>query len=511
MLYFVRTAETQGEYVKLVRFVDIMEAQCIALAFGDVLSAPGFSKVLPKDTLLNSVFTPLVALPNPLASAAMDMVTDGKMAIQMALNGGIGVIHRAQPPDAQATMVRETKRHQNGFIRDPKSVLGNQTVGEVKHTIKSMQYPFHRFLVLGSEGDLLGISSEEDRKYCDDETKPVSEYMTPAKDLTVIDESVSDTDAYRRMKDERKETIVVRLGKGSYGMFRYKYLDRFFKGKSTANVDDNRQLRAAGAVGVAPGEIERVELLLQAGCDVIVIDVAHAHSLGVCNMVRLVRQKFPNAQIVAGNICTPEAAFDLVNWGADAIKVGIGPGSICTTREVTGIGWPQLSAIGQIFVGLLRAGGRYKDVPIIADGGASTSSDVAKALMFGASSVMCGSVFAGTEEAPGEMVLDAKGQRVKKIRGMGSESAMRETKAAADRYFLSDVPIDKLVAEGVEGYVPYKGPLSLTIDRLIGGVRQSMGYLGAKTIKEMPMKVNPIRITEAGKIESAVHGIQLAA
>ncbi len=470
-----------------------------ALTFDDVLLTPAHSLVLPKDVSLSTRLTREIELNIPLMSAAMDTVTEARLAITMAQEGGIGIIHKNMSPQHQADEVRKVKKYESGVIKDPLTVAPSQSIREVleitrAHNISGLP------VVEGEE--LVGIVTARDMRFETQLDDPVSKIMTPKERLVTVREGASKGEVRKLLHQHRIEKVlVVNDAFQLRGLITVKDIQKSSDFPNACK-DSQGRLRAGAAVGAGSGTEERVAALVEAGVDVIVVDTAHGHSQGVLDRVAWVKQHYPDIQVIGGNIATGQAALDLVNAGADGIKVGIGPGSICTTRVVAGVGVPQITAVSNVAIALEGTG-----VPLIADGGIRYSGDVAKALAAGAYCVMLGSMFAGTEEAPGEVEL-FQGRSYKSYRGMGSLGAM--AKGSSDRYFQdSENAVDKLVPEGIEGRVPYKGPLTAIIHQLMGGVRASMGYVGCASIHEMREKPEFVRVTSAGMKESHVHDVSI--
>ena len=471
-----------------------------ALTFDDVLLIPAYSAVLPRDTLLGTQLTRQISLNIPLVSAAMDTVTEGKLAIAMASEGGIGIVHKNLKPAEQAREVLKVKRYESGVLRDPITIPPSMTVREVIHLSK--EHGFSGFPVLEGK-TVVGIITNRDLRFEEELDAPVRSKMTPRERLVTVSEGASLEEAKRLMNKHRLERVlVVNDAFELKGLVTVKDIMKATE-HPNASKDSLGRLIVGAAVGVGPENDERVELLVKAGVDVIVVDTAHGHSQGVLNRVKWVKTNYPNVQVIGGNIATGDAALALVEHGADGVKVGIGPGSICTTRIVAGVGVPQITAIENVATALKGTG-----VPLIADGGIRYSGDVSKALAAGAHTVMMGSMFAGTEEAPGEVFL-FQGRSFKSYRGMGSVGAMKD--GAADRYFQEDnsANVDKLVPEGIEGQVPYKGSVLAIVHQLTGGVRASMGYCGCSTIAELHDKAEFVEITSAGVRESHVHDVMI--
>jgi IMP dehydrogenase len=469
-----------------------------ALTFDDVLLLPAHSRVLPREVSLKSRLTRTLQLHLPLVSAAMDTVTESRLAIAMAQEGGIGIIHKNLPPKAQAAEVAKVKRFESGVVRDPMTVPPEASVREVIALQRS--HKISGFPVV-TNGKVVGIVTNRDLRFETNLDQPVKAIMTPQAKLVTVREGASRQEAMELMHRHRLERVLV-VGQG----FELKGLvtvQDILKESEHPNAakDAQGKLRVGAAVGVGEGTEERVEALVEAGVDVLIVDTAHGHAQGVLDRVAWIKKNF-KIEVIGGNVGTGDGARALVDHGADGVKVGIGPGSICTTRIVAGVGVPQITAIQNVAAALAQAG-----VPLIADGGVRYSGDVAKALAAGAHSVMLGSLFAGTDESPGEIEL-YQGRSYKSYRGMGSLGAMQ--KGAADRYFQdSEMNVDKLVPEGVEGRVPYKGSAIWVIQQLAGGLRASMGYTGCATIDELRSKTQFVEITSAGIRESHVHDVQI--
>ncbi|MCB9786958.1 MAG: IMP dehydrogenase [Deltaproteobacteria bacterium] len=465
-----------------------------ALTFDDVLLVPGFSEVLPKDVDLRTRVTRGLELNIPLLSAAMDSVTEAQMAITVARHGGLGVIHKNMPPEQQGSEVRKVKKYESRMVVDPVTVRPDQTLAEA---VESMRQHDISGLLVTSEGRLVGILTHRDIRFIDDLTRPVGELMT--RELVTVPEGTSSDEAKSVLHEHRVEKLPVVDARGALrGLFTIKDIDKEARYPDAAK-DGRGRLVCAAAVGVGADCERRSALLVEAGVDVLVIDTAHGHSKGVIDAVRMVRGAWPSVQIVAGNIATADAAEALIAAGVDAVKVGIGPGSICTTRVVAGVGVPQITAVNDV----VRAASRH-DIPVISDGGVKFSGDIVKAIAAGAHTAMMGSIFAGTDEAPGERIL-YQGRSYKMYRGMGSIGAMKE--GSKDRYFQADADDRKLVPEGIEGRVPYKGSVDGVIFQLVGGLRAGMGYVGAKDIAALRAYDRFVRISSAGLTESHVHDV----
>lgn len=470
-----------------------------ALTFDDVLLVPAYSNILPKDTSLATNLTRNIKLNIPLVSAAMDTVTEARLAIAMAQEGGIGIIHKNLTPKEQAREVAKVKRFESGVLRDPITVAPTTTIREV--IAMSQQHGISGFPVVEGK-TVVGIITNRDLRFEQELDAEVRAKMTPREKLVYVTEGADLSEAKRLMNKHRLERVLVVDGAFELrGLITVKDIQ-----KSTehpfASKDSLGKLRVGAAVGVGADNDERIDLLVKAGVDVIVVDTAHGHSKGVLDRVRWVKTNYPHIEVIGGNIATAAAALALVEHGADAVKVGIGPGSICTTRIVAGVGVPQITAIANVAEALRGTG-----VPCIADGGIRFSGDVSKALAAGASTVMMGSMFAGTEEAPGEVIL-FQGRSYKSYRGMGSLGAMAD--GSADRYFQDSANnADKLVPEGIEGRVPYKGSVLAILYQMVGGVRSSMGYCGCASIQDLHDKAEFVEITSAGMRESHVHDVQI--
>ena len=472
-----------------------------ALTFDDVLLVPAYSAILPRDTNLVTQLTRDITINIPLISAAMDTVTEGRLAIAMATEGGIGIVHKNLKPAEQAKEVAKVKRYESGVLRDPITIHPDMTVQQVIQLSK--EHGFSGFPVLQGK-TVVGIITNRDLRFEEDLNAPVKSKMTPRERLVTVQEGASLEEAKRLMNKHRLERVLV--VNDSFELRGLVTVKDIMKATEHPNAckDSEGKLRVGAAVGVGPDNDERVELLVKAGVDLIVVDTAHGHSQGVLDRVKWVKKHYPQVQVIGGNIATGEAAKALADHGADGVKVGIGPGSICTTRIVAGVGVPQITAVVNVARALKGTG-----IPLIADGGVRYSGDVAKALAAGANSVMMGGMFAGTEEAPGEVFL-YQGRSYKSYRGMGSLGAMSD--GAADRYFQEDISAanaDKLVPEGIEGQVPYKGSVLSILHQLTGGIRSSMGYCGCKTIAELHEKASFVEITSAGVRESHVHDVKI--
>ena len=470
-----------------------------ALTFDDVLLLPAYSAVLPRDTQLSTRLTRNIALNLPLVSAAMDTVTEAGLAITLAQEGGIGIIHKNLSPQKQAAEVAKVKRFEAGVLRDPITVTPDMRVREAIELQRS-----HRISGLPVvEGKrVVGIVTNRDLRFEDRLDAKVAEIMTPREKLVTVTEGATLEEAKALMHRHRLERVLVINGEHELrGLITVKDITKATEHPNAAK-DEFGKLRVGAAISTGPDSDERAELLVKAGVDVLVVDTAHGHSQGVLDRVAWVKKNFPQVEVIGGNIATAAAARALLDAGVDGVKVGIGPGSICTTRIVTGVGVPQITAVANVAKALAGAG-----VPLVADGGIRYSGDVAKALAAGASSVMLGSMFAGTEEAPGEVIL-YQGRSYKSYRGMGSLGAMQQ--GSAERYFQdNDANVDKFVPEGIEGMVPYKGSVLAIIFQLAGGIRSALGYCGCRSIEEMRTRAEFVEITAAGARESHVHDVKI--
>ena len=470
-----------------------------ALTFDDVLLVPAHSTVLPNTANLSTQLTKEIRLNIPMLSAAMDTVTETKLAISLAQEGGIGFIHKNMTIERQADRVRKVKKFESGIVSEPVTVSPHLTLASLAEMVK--KNGFAGYPVVDAENNLIGIITGRDTRFVKDLSKTVSQLMTKKEDLVTVKEGASRETILELMHKNRVEKVlVVDDAFKLKGMITVKDFQKAEQ-KPNACKDEFGRLRVGAAVGAGPGNEERIDALVKAGVDVLLIDSSHGHSEGVLQRVRETRAKYPNLPIVAGNVATAEGAIALADAGASAVKVGIGPGSICTTRIVTGVGVPQITAIADAAAALKDRG-----IPVIADGGIRFSGDIAKAIAAGASCVMVGSMFAGTEEAPGEIEL-YQGRAFKSYRGMGSLGAM--AKGSSDRYFQSDNAADKLVPEGIEGRIPYKGYLKEIIHQQMGGLRSCMGLTGCATIDELRTKAEFVRISGAGIKESHVHDVAI--
>ena len=471
-----------------------------ALTFDDILLVPAHSEVLPKEVSLTSKLTPKITLNTPIISAAMDTVTEGKLAIAIAQEGGMGVIHKNMSIESQAKEVRKVKRFESGIIRDPISINPSATIQEVfdlqaQHGISAMP--------VVSNDTLVGLITSRDVLFETRLDEVVENVMTPQKSLITVKEGESMDTVRKLLQKHRIERVLITDNKFKLGgMITVSDIKKTSDFPKAAK-DDQERLIVAAAVGVGKDSTERIRALVEAGVDVIVIDTAHGHSQGVIDRVIKTKKDFPDLEIIAGNIATAKAALDLAKAGADCVKVGIGPGSICTTRIVAGVGVPQISAISEITDAL-----KETNVTVIADGGIRYSGDAAKAFAAGAHCVMLGSMLAGTEESPGEVEL-YQGRSYKAYRGMGSIGAMGQAHGSSDRYFQAELAAEKLVPEGIEGRVPYKGSIRPIIHQMVGGIRSSMGYTGCKDLEAMRTSVEFVQVTAAGMTESHVHDVSI--
>ena len=473
-----------------------------ALTFDDVLLLPAYSEILPKTADLTTRLTKSITLNLPLISAAMDTVTESEMAITMAQLGGIGILHKSMDIDKQATQVRRVKKFEAGTVVDPITVHPEMTIGELLRLTEDNNISGVPVVERGTD-KVVGIVTHRDWRFETNLKQPVSQIMTPKDQLVTVKEGESNDNIKRLLHEHRIEKVIV-----IDNDFRLRGLitvNDFAKAENNPNAckDEKGRLRVGAAVGTGADTESRVEALIAADVDVLVVDTAHGHSKGVIEKVSWIKKTFPHIQIIGGNIATGDAALALRDAGADAVKVGIGPGSICTTRIIAGIGVPQISAIDNV------ASALKDSIPLIADGGIRYSGDMAKAIAAGASCIMVGSLMAGTEEAPGDVEL-FQGRYYKAYRGMGSLGAMSGQNGSSDRYFQDAKDgVEKLVPEGIEGRVPYKGPVAGIVDQLVGGLRSSMGYTGCATIEEMRSKPQFIKVTSAGMKESHVHDVQI--
>ncbi|MFC6440569.1 IMP dehydrogenase [Bowmanella sp. JS7-9] len=472
-----------------------------ALTFDDVLLVPGHSTVLPHTANLKTRLTRKIELNIPMVSAAMDTVTEARLAIALAQEGGLGFIHKNMTAEQQAEHVRMVKKYESGVVSDPLTVSPAATVGEINALSK--RHGYSGFPVVDDDNNLVGIVTGRDLRFENKLDMPVSQVMTVKEKLVTVKEGAPSEQVLELMHAHRIEKILV-----VDDNFKLKGLitvKDFQKAESKPNAckDELGRLRVGAAVSVGAGTEERIQLLVEAGVDVLLVDTSHGHSQGVIDRVKWVRANYPDVQLIAGNVATAEGAKALADAGVDAVKVGIGPGSICTTRIVTGCGVPQITAISDAVSGLAGT-----DIPVIADGGIRFSGDIAKALVAGASCVMVGSMLAGTEEAPGEVEL-YQGRYYKSYRGMGSLGAMNQSHGSSDRYFQDSKDAEKLVPEGIEGRVAYKGPIANIVHQQMGGLRSAMGLTGCPTIDELRTKPQFVKVTAAGMGESHVHDVTI--
>ncbi|RUO39185.1 IMP dehydrogenase [Pseudidiomarina aestuarii] len=472
-----------------------------ALTFDDVLLVPGHSTVLPHTADLRTRLTRTIELNIPMVSAAMDTVTEAALAIALAQEGGIGFIHKNMTIAEQAAHVRRVKKYESGVVSDPITVSPDTTLGEIRAL--ALEHGFHGFPVVEKSGELAGIITGRDTRAEKDDSKLVSSIMTPKDKLVTVKENADSEEILGLMHQHRIEKILV--VDNDFHLRGMITLKDFTKAENKPNAckDELGRLRVGAAVGVGPGTDERIDALVEAGIDVLLIDTSHGHSQGVLDRVAWARKRYPELSIIGGNVATGAGAKALADAGVDAVKVGIGPGSICTTRIVTGCGVPQITAISDAVDAL-----KGSNIPVIADGGIRFSGDIAKAIAAGADCVMVGSMLAGTEESPGEVEL-YQGRYYKSYRGMGSIGAMNQRHGSSDRYFQATNEAEKLVPEGIEGRVAYKGPIATIIHQQMGGLRSAMGLTGSANIKEMRTKPQFVKVTAAGMGESHVHDVQI--
>lgn len=471
-----------------------------SLTFDDVLLLPAYSDVLPREVDLTARLTREITLNIPLLSAAMDTVTESRLAIALAQEGGIGIIHKNMSLEAQAKQVRLVKKHESGVVKDPLTVTPDTPIEKVLELTR--HYKISGLPVVDGE-DLVGIVTSRDMRFETRLGDPVRNIMTRKDKLVTVGEGATKEEIRGLLHKHRIEKVlVVNEDFKLRGLVTVKDIQKAHEFPNACK-DLDEQLRVGAAVGVGEASQERVEALIQSGVDVLVVDTAHGHSAGVLEMVKWVKKNFPESQVIGGNVATAAGAKALVDAGVDGVKVGIGPGSICTTRIVSGVGVPQISAISNVAEALKDSG-----VPFIADGGVRFSGDVAKAIVAGAYTIMIGGLFAGTEEAPGDVEL-FQGRSYKSYRGMGSLGAMSQQHGSSDRYFQENDEIEKLVPEGIEGRVPYKGTMDTIVHQLLGGVRAAMGYTGCKNLEEMRTRPEFIRLTNAGMRESHVHDVTI--
>ncbi len=471
-----------------------------ALTFDDVLLIPDYSDVLPRNVSLQTQLTREINLNIPLVSAAMDTVTESGLAIALAQEGGIGIIHKNMSPELQAKNVRQVKKYESGVIKEPHTVGPHTSIQEVIDLTREKN--ISGVPVVDGE-DLVGIVTSRDLRFEKKPDDPVRNIMTRKENLVTVQENASKDEVRDLFHKHRIEKVLVVNDKFQLaGLITVKDMQKASENPNSCT-DESERLRVGAAVGVGDVSKTRVEQIVESGVDVIVVDTAHGHSQGVLDMVKWVSSTFKDTQVIGGNIATGDAALALVDAGADAVKVGIGPGSICTTRIISGVGMPQISAVANVTAAL-----KGKGIPVISDGGIRFSGDIAKAQAAGASSTMIGGLFAGTEEAPGEVEL-YQGRSYKSYRGMGSLGAMSQQHGSSDRYFQENGEIEKLVPEGIEGRVPFKGSVQAVIHQLCGGIRAAMGYTGCTSLKEMREKAKFVRLTNAGFKESHVHDVTI--
>ena len=470
-----------------------------ALTFDDVLLLPRYSDFVPSEASTQTKLTKNINIKVPLVSAAMDTVTESRMAIALAEVGGIGVIHKNNSIDEQVLEVKTVKKYESGVVRDPLTIESDKSIGELIQLTTELNISG---MPVVDNGVLKGIVTSRDFRYADNMDAQVSSIMTPYDQLITVQEGTSQETVKKLMHENRIEKVLVIDQSGALGgLVTMKDIEKSAE-HPEATKDDSGSLMVGAALGTSPDTLERAKALNEAGVDLFVIDSAHGHSKNVIDTIKVIKKEFPSIDVIGGNVATSEGALELVKAGADAVKIGMGPGSICTTRIIAGIGVPQISAILDIKEALKKM-----DVGIIADGGIRFSGDIAKAIAAGADSVMLGGLFAGTEEAPGKVEL-FQGRSFKTYRGMGSIGALTE-RQNANRYMQEDADVEKLVPEGIEGRVPYKGLVVNVINQLIGGLRQSMGYIGCKTIDEVHMNSEFVEITNAGMTESHVHDVMI--
>ena len=470
-----------------------------ALTFDDVLLLPKYSDFLPSEASTQTKLTKNINIKVPLVSAAMDTVTESRMAIALAEAGGIGIIHKNNSIEEQVVLVRTVKKYESGVVRDPITIGSNKSIGELIQLTSELNISG---MPVVDDGNLKGIVTSRDFRYADNMNALVSSIMTPLEKLVTVEEGTQQDSVKKLMHENRIEKILVVDKSGSLnGLVTMKDIEKSAE-HPDATKDNSGSLMVGAALGTESDTLKRAKALSMSGVDVFVIDSAHGHSKNVIDTIKIIKKEFPNIDIIGGNVATPEGAKELEKAGADAIKVGMGPGSICTTRIIAGIGVPQITAILDI-----KHAMKDSDIGIIADGGIRFSGDIAKAIAAGADSVMLGGLFAGTEEAPGKVEL-FQGRSFKTYRGMGSIGAMTE-RQDANRYMQEDLDAEKLVPEGIEGRVPYKGLVINVINQLIGGLRQSMGYIGCKTIQDIHNKSEFVEITNAGMTESHVHDVMI--
>lgn len=487
---------------RLDKFFERMDGLELSLTFDDVRLSTGFSPMRPSEVVVESLFSRNVPVKTPIISAAMDTVTESKLAIELAKLGGLGIIHRNFSSEEQAEEVRIVKQHLHALIRKPITCFEDELIASILLELQTKGRTFHTLPVLNRENKLVGVVTENDFDLCADAQQAIKSIMS--RDLITSTPACTTEEAYRTMiKNKKKVLPLVNNDRTVAGLYIFQDVRNIISGeRNLFNVDSNGQLRVGAAMGVGEKELERAQLLVNAKVDVLVIDTAHGHTQQVLDTLKTLKQKFPHVDVVVGNISEPEAVNDLINAGADGIKVGQGPGSICTTRIIAGIGCPQVTAVYNC-----SKAARNTGVPVCADGGIAYSGDISIALAAGAHTVMLGSLLAGTNESPGDVTY-IEGKSFKRIRGMGSLSAMKESKASRERY-RQEQDEKKLVPEGIEGMVPTRGALNEVLTQYVGGLRAGMGYVGAKTIDELHQKASFRRITHAGQKESHPHDIHL--
>ena len=470
-----------------------------ALTFDDVLLLPRFTDFLPAEAQLETKVSRNISLKIPLISAAMDTVTEAAMAIALAENGGIGILHKNNSIEEQAAEVKAVKKYESGVVRDPSTIQSTKTISELMQLTNELSISG---MPVVDNGKLMGIVTRRDFRYADNLSELVSSIMTPYEKLITVKEGFDQEEVKKLMYNNRIEKILVTDEENSLtGLVTMKDIDKSAE-HPLATKDSRGQLQVGAALGTGADTLDRAKALFEAGVDLFVIDSAHGHSQNVINTIKLIKKEFPKIDVMGGNVATPEGAQALIDAGVDSVKIGMGPGSICTTRIIAGIGVPQITAILSIKEKLSS-----KNIPLIADGGIRFSGDISKALAAGADAVMLGGIFAGTEEAPGELEL-YQGRSFKTYRGMGSIGAM-SARNDTNRYSQDGISNEKMVPEGVEGRVPFKGWVVNVIDQLIGGIRQSMGYVGCKTIEDMHQETQFVEITNAGITESHVHDVMI--
>ena len=485
---------------KCDQFFDAIEKTQLALGFNDVRLKTGYSEILPEEAQLKTHFSRNVELQIPIVSAAMDTVTESSMAIAIAKLGGLGIIHKSLTPKEQASLVAKVKYALNGFISSPICVLENSTVEEILQMREEKAYKFFSFMVTDTTGKIVGVVTHDDFDYCSNNQNKISAIMS--SEIISATPDIGISEVYKIMTDKHKKILPIFDGSMFKGIYTLSDIKRIMNGNVQGyNLDPNGSLRVGAAIGVGADTEERLALLSKSRVDVVVIDTAHGNSKKVIDIIKYCKNNYPNIDVVAGNISEAEAAKRLVEAGADGIKVGQGPGSICTTRIVAGIGRPQLSAVYECEK-IIRGSG----VPICADGGIEYSGDITMALGAGADCVMMGRLLAGTTESPGEVIY-IDNRQVKVYRGMGSLEAMLKNKASRERYGQADTSVDKLVPEGVKSYIDFKGDVAPIIYQLTGGLRAGMGYIGAVTVQDLQVKADFLRITSAGLAESHPHGL----